>query len=233
VEYKLPVRVLALDTTTPRGSLAVAGDGGLLAEARIVTSGGHSRWVLGAAEALLQGLDLEPAALDGFAVTVGPGSFTGLRVGISSIQGLGLASGRPCVGLSTLDVLALAGAGRAPRVVTLMDAFRGETYSAVYDGDGRPCQAAAVGLLEPLLDALVAGPEMGGEIAFVGDAAVARRETIAARVPRASFPEVDLFLAVPLARAALARLRAGEGEPAAALRPLYLRPAAVRPPPWP
>jgi tRNA threonylcarbamoyladenosine biosynthesis protein TsaB len=224
------VRVLALDTTTPRGSLAVAGDGELLAEARVVTSDGHSRWVLGAAEALLRGLGLEAAALDGFAVTVGPGSFTGLRVGISSIQGLGLAAGRPCVGLSTLDVLALAGAGQAPRVVALMDAFRGETYSAVYDGEGRPLQPARVGPVEPLLDALVADRVVPGGIAFVGDAAVARREAIAARVPHASFPEVDLFLAAPLARAALALLTAGEGVPAASLRPLYLRPPDIRPP---
>ncbi|MFN8091405.1 MAG: tRNA (adenosine(37)-N6)-threonylcarbamoyltransferase complex dimerization subunit type 1 TsaB [Vicinamibacteria bacterium] len=91
---------------------------------------GHSRWVLGAADALLRGLGIAPGDLDGFAVTVGPGSFTGLQVGISSIQGLAIAAGRPCVGLSALDLLALAAAtagGAASRIVSLMDAFRGET----------------------------------------------------------------------------------------------------------
>ncbi len=111
-----------------------------------------------------------------------------------------------------------------------MDAFRGETYSALYDGDGRALRPAAVGALEPLLDALGAEPAVSGGIAFVGDAAAARRETIAARVPHASFPDVGLFLAAPLARVALARLGAGQGEPAASLRPLYLRPADIRPP---
>lgn len=221
------MRVLALDTTTPRGSLAVAGDEGLLAEARVVTSDGHSRWVLGAAAALLHGLGIEAAALDGFAVTVGPGSFTGLRVGIASIQGLGLACGRPCIGLSTLEVLALAARGRAPRVVALMDAFRGETYFAFYDEAGRGLDPPRVGGLETALDGLDCAP--GETIAFVGDAASARRAAIEARVPGAVFPDVDLFLAAPLARAAVARLAAGEGVPAAALRPLYLRPPDIRP----
>jgi tRNA threonylcarbamoyladenosine biosynthesis protein TsaB len=222
------VRVLALDTTTARGSLAVAAHDGLLAEARVVTSDGHSRWVLGAAEALLRGLGLEPAVLDGFAVTVGPGSFTGLRVGISSVQGLGLAAGRPCVGLSTLDVLALSAAGRAPRVVALMDAFRGETYAAVYDGSGRALAPPCVGALDAALDGLA---DAGSDAtAFVGDAAARHRAAIEARVPGALFPETDPFLAATLARAALARLAAGEGVPAAALRPVYLRPPDIRPP---
>ena len=221
------MRVLALDTTTPRGSLAVAGDGGLLAEARVVTSDGHSRWVLGAADALLRGLGLAAGALDGFAVTVGPGSFTGLRVGLSTVQGLALAAGRPCVGLPTLDVLALAAAGRAPRVVALMDAFRGETYAAVFDGAGRALVAPRVVALDTLLAELGADE---GETAFVGDAVDAQRAAIAARVPGAVFPAVDLYLAAPLAREAAVRLAAGKGTAAASLRPLYLRGADIRPP---
>jgi tRNA threonylcarbamoyladenosine biosynthesis protein TsaB len=176
---------------------------------------------------MLRGLGLEAKALDGFAVTVGPGSFTGLRVGISTIQGLGLAAGRPCVGLSALDVLALAAADRAGRVVALMDAFRGETYSAVYDGTGRALGAPRVGTLEEALEGLAAS---AGETAFVGDAAAARRATIEARVPGAVFPDLDLFLAAFLARTAVGRLSAGAGVAAASLRPLYLRPADIRPP---
>jgi tRNA threonylcarbamoyladenosine biosynthesis protein TsaB len=224
-----PVRVLALDTTTPRGSLAVADDEGVLAEARVLTGVGHSRWVLGAADALLQGLGIAPASIDGFAVTVGPGSFTGLRVGISTIQGLAIAAARPCVGVSALDVLALAAgvaAGGAERIVALMDAFRGETYAGVYDRDGRPVGPARVGRLEELVGE--AGAD-GRPTAYVGDAAVTQRDAIRVVDPAGLFPEVELFLAAPLARAAIARLAAGRGEPAAALRPLYLRGADIRP----
>jgi len=223
------VRVLALDTTTTRGSLAIADDEGLLAEARVLTANGHSRWVLGAADTLLRGLGIAPSAVDGFAVTLGPGSFTGLRVGISSVQGLAIAAGRPCVGLSTLDVLALAAAGRcdAARIVALMDAFRGETYAAAYDGHGRPLAPAQAFGLEALLGEIDGG---GGRTAYVGDAAATHRDAIASADPGGVFPDVELYLAAPLAREGLARLAAGKGEPAVSLRPLYLRGADIRPP---
>lgn len=224
------MRVLALDTTTPRGSLAVAGEEGVLAEARVLAQNGHSRWVLGAADALLRGLGIAPGDVDGFAVTVGPGSFTGLRVGISSIQGLAIAAGKPCVGLSALDLLALAAATAGPpasRIVSLMDAFRGETYAGVYDGAGSPAAPARVGALDAILRDLAAAPAAS---AYVGDAARPGREVIVAHDAAALFPEIDLGLAPILAREALARLAAGKGEPAAGLRPLYLRGADIRPP---
>ncbi len=217
------MRVLAVDTTTPRGSVAVLSDeAAVLAEARVETASGHSRWLLPAVEALLSGLALEAAALDCFAVTTGPGSFTGLRVGLSSVQGLALASGRPCVGLSALEVLALAAAGCAETVVAVMDAFRHEVYLGVYDGAGRPRAEPRVGALESLLEGVPEGA------AFVGDAVGGARPPIEARVPGARFPPLDLFLAVPLARAALGRARVGETVAASDLRPVYLRGADIR-----
>lgn len=218
------MHVLAVDTTTPRGSLAVVSDQGVLAEARVTTSDGHSRWLLPAADAVLRGLGLEAAAMDAFAVTTGPGSFTGLRVGLATVQGLALASGRPCIGLSTLDVLALTAPGREGAIVALMDAFRGEVYACVYDGRGQALRPARVGALEAIL------PEVPPGAAFVGDAAVSLRERIAALRPDASFPEPQLHLAAPLGCAGLALARAGSTVPASRLRPLYLRGADVRVP---
>jgi tRNA threonylcarbamoyladenosine biosynthesis protein TsaB len=218
------VRVLSVDTTTPRGSVAVVSEEAVLAEARVLTAEGHSRWLLPAVDALLGGLAIEAAALDCFAVTTGPGSFTGLRVGLSSVQGLALATGRPCVGVSSLDVLALAARGCGSRVVALMDAFRGEVYAATYDGSGVALGPPRVGVLEELLEDVPAGAS------FVGDAAVSERERIAARVAGAVFPALDLFLAVALGRAGLARAAAGQTTAAAQLRPLYLREADIRVP---
>jgi tRNA threonylcarbamoyladenosine biosynthesis protein TsaB len=219
------VRVLAIDTTSPRGSVAVAGPEGVLAEARLVTTDGHSRWILPAAEALLGGLGLAASALDLFAVTTGPGSFTGLRVGLGSVQGLALASGRPCVGLPTLDVLATAAAGTSETIVALVDAFRGEVYSGVYDAAGRLRRPYGTGTLEALLEGLPPGA------AFVGLAALERREPIRAAVHGAIFPASDEFLAAPLARAALQVAASGGAVPAAGLRPLYLRGVDARPTP--
>ena len=218
------MRVLAVDTSSPRGSVAVAGPEGVLAEARVVTAEGHSRWLLPAVAALLQGLGLDPGALDVFAVTTGPGSFTGLRVGMGSVQGLALASGRPCVGLPTLDVLAASAAGSSGTIVALIDAFRGEFYSGVYDTAGGLRGGRAVGPLAAVLGDLPAGS------AFVGDAAAEHREAILRAVPGAVFPGGASFLAPPLAAVALRLAAAGGTVSPSELRPLYLRGADIRPP---
>jgi len=212
------VRVLAIDTSSPRGSVAVVGSEGVLAEARVVTGEGHSRWLLPAVSALLQGLDV-------FAVTTGPGSFTGLRVGLGSVQGLAMASGRPCVGLSTLDLLAGCASASSGTIVALVDAFRGEVFSGVYDAAARLRGERAVGRLEDVLRSVPAGT------AFVGEVAVARREAIREAVPGAIFPEFPRFLAPALAAAALPLAASGSTVSAADLRPVYLRPAAIRPSP--
>jgi tRNA threonylcarbamoyladenosine biosynthesis protein TsaB len=215
------VRVLAVDTTSPRGSLAVADASGLLAETRVVSEAGHSHWLLPRVDAMLRGLGLGAAELDLFAVTSGPGSFTGLRVGLGSVQGLALASRRPCLGVPTLDVVAHAARGAAEAIVVLADAFRGEVFWAVYDGDGRLSGEHHVGPLAAALDSAPAGS------AFVGDAVAVQRTAIEAAVAGARFPEASGFLAAPLAQMALAR--AAEAGPPAALRPIYLRGVAIRP----
>jgi tRNA threonylcarbamoyladenosine biosynthesis protein TsaB len=217
------VRVLAVDTSSPRGSVAVVGPEGVLAEARVVTGEGHSRWLLPAVSALLQGLAVEPRGIDAFAVTTGPGSFTGLRVGLGSVQGLALASGRPCVGLSTLDVLAASAAPSPEAIVALIDAFRGEVFSGVYDPGGRLRGERAVGALRDVLARVPAGS------AFVGDVALAQREAIRDAVPGATFPEWARFLAATLGAAALPLAASGSTVPAADLRPVYLRDADIRP----
>jgi tRNA threonylcarbamoyladenosine biosynthesis protein TsaB len=218
------VRILAVDTTTFRGSLAVVGDDGVEAEARLSSPRGHSRWLLSAVQMALDGLGLEAAELDGFAVTVGPGSFTGLRVGMSSVQGLALAAGRPCLGVSALDVLARVSAGRASTTVALIDAVRGEVFGGVYDGAGEPTVPSRAGPVEEIIE----GVE--GEVAFVGDGALRYRDRIEGRVPGALFPDVELYLAAQLGRQALPELAEGKGCAPGELRPLYLRGVHIRKP---
>jgi tRNA threonylcarbamoyl adenosine modification protein YeaZ len=218
------VRVLAVDTTTSRGSLAVVSAAGVEADVRDTTPHGHSRWLLAAVDRTLGNLGLEARGLDGFAVTVGPGSFTGLRVGMSSVQGLSLATGRPCIGRPSLDILALSAVGRAPWVVALVDTVRGDVFSGVYDGEGRLRGERRVGPVEEVV------AELEGDVAFVGDGALRYREKIEAGLPGALFPEIDLFLAAGLGRVALEALAAGEGGPPGDLRPLYLRGAHIRKP---
>ncbi len=218
------MRILAVDTTTSRGSLAVVTDQGVAAESRSTSPEGHSGWLLSAVEGALERLGLRARDLDGFAVTVGPGSFTGLRVGMSSVQGLALAAGKPCVGVVSLDLLGRAAAGRAPTVAALVDAQRGEVFAGVYDGQGRRLGEYRVGPVASVV------ADLKGEVAFVGDGAPRHRAEIEALVDGSRFLEVDLFLAAELGRVALEELRSGRGLAPGELRPLYLRAPHIRKP---
>ncbi len=215
---------MAVDTTTPRGSVALVESGTARAEVRVRAPDSHSRWLVRAIALVVEGLGLAPADVDAWAVATGPGSFTGLRVGLSTVQGLALAAARPCVGVSSLDALAALARGSAPRIVALVDAFRDEVYAAAYDAEGQPVGDACVGPVEAVL------PGLGGRVAFVGDGAHRFRARIEASKPDALFPEVDLWLAVTLGRLAESRLAAGEGTAPEALRPAYIRGADIRKP---
>jgi tRNA threonylcarbamoyladenosine biosynthesis protein TsaB len=143
---------------------------------------------------------------------------------MSSVQGLGLATGRPCIGRPSLDILAVSAARRAPSIVALVDTVRGEVFGGVYDREGRLRGDRRAGPIEDLMGGLE------GKVAFVGDGAVRYRREIEAALPSAVFPEVDLFLAAGLGRVAVEALRAGEGSAPGDLRPLYLRGAHIRKP---
>jgi tRNA threonylcarbamoyladenosine biosynthesis protein TsaB len=217
------LRILAVDTSTPWGSVALHEGTTTRGEVRLQGGEGHSRWLLPAIDSLLGGLELAVSDIEAYAVATGPGSFTGLRVGISTIQGLALACPRPCLGLSTLDALAeLVTGGAAPRLA-MMDAGRDEVYAAFYEAHGPLRGERRVGAVDAFLDEI-----KGDDIVFVGDGAERYRARIQAALPRARFAPGPWFVAAALGRLAAPRLAAGEGQGPEALRPLYLRQAQIR-----
>ena len=126
------MKILALDTATKSCSIAVVDKDSLLTEVTIVKEQTHSKhlmdiihWVIG-----MSGLTV--SELDGFAVTRGPGTFTGLRIGISSAKGLAMASGVPIVGVSSLEALAMQATLSPYLICPLLDARRGEVYFSRY-----------------------------------------------------------------------------------------------------
>jgi len=226
--------VLALDTTTRAGSLALARDGALVEVLVGDHLCPHAERLPVDIMRLLQRHGLTPFDVDVFAVAIGPGSFTGLRIGIAAIQGLAFASDRPVVGVSALEAVAHAVLGGGPvwplsRVGVWMDAQRDEVFSAVYErveGDGpahlRTIDEPAVG--EPRLTALrwhalAAGPWFP----VAGDGAV-RYRTVLEGI---AGPAVHVIDPPPLAPSivamAEARARLGETIPPHAIRPLYVR----------
>jgi tRNA threonylcarbamoyladenosine biosynthesis protein TsaB len=225
--------VLALDTTTKTGSCALARDGRVLHEETSDAERGHAERLPGDLARLLEHCGIVLRDVDVFAVATGPGSFTGLRIGIATMQGLAMAGGRPLIGVSALDALAaIAGEpdevhpthlGRAlsgpPTIATWVDAWRGEVYAALYE-DGREVMAPAVARPDALLESL-----RGRDVLFVGDGAATFRELIAATLGgRARFPDtLTPPLAGTIANLAGGRAAKGEAPPPHAIRPLYVR----------
>ena len=126
------MKILAVDTATNSCSVAVTDDGKLAAEFTTRKNETHSKHLMELIHSVLGNAGFGVGDLDGLAVTVGPGSFTGLRIGISTIKGLAFALDKPVVGISTLEALAWQ-CGQTPHLICpLLDARKGEVYAATY-----------------------------------------------------------------------------------------------------
>lgn len=208
--------VLALDTTTRRGSCAVVRDGRVLREDTSDPERAHATRLPADLMVLLARTNLRLGDIDVFAVATGPGSFTGLRIGIAAMQGLAFATAKPLVGISTLDALAVFAGG--PRVATWVDAWRGEVYAARYrDGMalGEPVVAHPVALLA----------DIDEETMFIGDGADTFRTLIESSLGPLGRVHEQARPALAGVIAALAAERASRGERPAphAVRPIYVR----------
>jgi len=127
--------ILAVDTTGEQGSLALARGGEVIEEVALQAPGGYSQILYGELSGLLARHGVKPADIDCFAAASGPGSFTGVRIGLACVKGLAEAVGRPAAGVSNLEVLARCGS--APLRAAVIDARRDQVYAAVYDCESR------------------------------------------------------------------------------------------------
>ena len=146
------MKILALETSAKAASVAVTEDGKLLCSAYQCTGLTHSRTVMPMVEAMLKNADLTTADIDAVAVAAGPGSFTGIRIGVAAAKGLAFALDKPVCGVSTLEAMARNVAWWDGTVVCAMDARRHQVYNAVFAAkDGQLTRIApdrAIGLAE-------------------------------------------------------------------------------------
>ena len=225
--------VLALDTTTRAGSIAVARDGRLLHLYEGDAARPHAERLPGDLVTTLGGAGLGLADVDVFAVAIGPGSFTGLRIGIAAIQGCAFAAGRPVVGVSALEATASAAAAAhelpaGSRLGVWMDAQRQEVFSALYvlaDPEAGP-----LGVVE---EPAVGPPEEAAErwhgllgaawCPVAGDGALKYASVLNGAAGRAVTTLAPPPIAPAIARIAGRMAAAGEGSLPHAIRPLYVR----------
>lgn len=217
------MRVLGVETATGQGGVAVVGPEGLLAEVTLSVTAGYAERLLPALEQLLAVADIRPETLDGYAISIGPGSFTGLRIGLATVKGLALATGKPLAAVPTLEALAATLPFCAHPVCPILDARKGGVYCALFALEG----AEAVRLMEDTvcsLDALL--PKITRPTVFIGDALASYGEALRRRLRgNALFPPPGRAGASPAVVAALgrARLLKGEAEDVDRLVPRYLR----------
>ena len=220
--------ILAFDTATPVGSVALV-DAERTIVGRYFDIGlRHSQRLFVEIDQVLAVAEIDLGEVDGIAVSIGPGSFTGLRIGLSAAKGLCLAADRPLVPISTLETLAARLPYARYPVCAMLDARKGEVYAALYDNTaGCPRLLSQPRALAPaaLLEELAAQPTI-----YTGDGVDAYRARITAlgscallAPSHCARPESGA-----LGQLALARLRADpvhglRGSEMAALEPQYLR----------
>jgi tRNA threonylcarbamoyladenosine biosynthesis protein TsaB len=228
------MRVLALDTTTRDGSVALVDDDVVVDEWRGDTSRTHAERLPAELAAVLTAHALAWNDVNLFAVASGPGSFTGLRIGIATMQGLALTTGRRLVAVSALEALAQRGSQHATAgalVAAWMDAHRREVFAALY-------RVADAPIFSPERLVEIEGPTVGDPAAtlvrwvetighapviFVGDGADLYRETIQGSSPSQRQILAPPLLAGGIGRMAAVRARRGEAVHPAAVHPLYVR----------
>jgi tRNA threonylcarbamoyladenosine biosynthesis protein TsaB len=184
------VLILGLDTTTRAGSVALVRDGAILQEFVGDASRPHAQRLPGDVVRVCAAAGVQVREIERYAVAAGPGSFTGLRIGIAAIQGLAMAWQRLVVPVSTLEALALAAPASATRVVAWMDAQRGQVFAQVFDTGAAhaPPQPLGSAVSLPPAEALQEHRALLEGAVFVGDGAVKYRPTIAERLGDARAP---------------------------------------------
>ena len=218
--------ILATDTSTSINTVAVCRDGAPLAEVIVLAGRRHAERLMALTDTVLRESGLTLHDIDALAVSVGPGSFTGLRIGVSAWKGLALGAHKPLVAVPTLDAIARVAHRNDGWVCPLIDARMKEVYGAIYrfDSGRRTCIVPPrVCPVENLLSELP--PE--SRPFCLGDGVALYRERISAAVPGACFAENDLAAprASAVAAEAEALLQACAPTAAALISPVYLRPS--------
>jgi len=218
------MRVLAIDTALEACSAAVLDTerGGILASESVAMVRGHAETLMPLVARVMHDATLEFSELDRIAVTVGPGSFTGLRVGVSAARGIAVAAGKPAVGLTTLAAYAapyIAADDETP-LLAAIDARNEQVYMQLFGTGGRPLTQPRLAPLRDAVRAATSGPaRIVGSAAAMLAAAWPANEPRPAVVDAARAPVIDW----------VAHLGAAAAQALALPKPLYLRAPDARP----
>ena len=219
------MKILALDSSAVVASVALCEDDKLLAEYTLNNGNTHSETLLPMVESIFRHFGISARDIDLFAVSAGPGSFTGIRIGAATLKGLAFGMDLPCVGVSTLEAIATNLVLRPSLICPVMNARRGQVYTALFRSDGQKLERlmpdSALSIAE--LDEQLA--KYGEPVCFCGDG---YGITLAALKQTAASPVPDRLRhqsAYSVAQVAKRMYEAGQYTDDAGLTVTYLRPS--------
>ncbi|MBN2653910.1 MAG: tRNA (adenosine(37)-N6)-threonylcarbamoyltransferase complex dimerization subunit type 1 TsaB [Nitrospirae bacterium] len=217
------MKCLGIETSTMLGGAAIVEDSRLIAEVRVNVKTTHSEGLMSIIDFMLRSSKIDINNIDIFSISSGPGSFTGLRVGLSTIKGLAFAANKKVASVSSLEALAWNMAFCEHQVCPIFDARKKEVYTGIFRWNGK-------GFDQPLtervmgLDHLLA--EMDKFTIFLGEGAEIWRETICERLGELALfapPQLTVPSPANVANIGLLKAALGQLEDAATLAPRYIR----------
>lgn len=221
------MKILGFDSAAKTASVALTDDGRLVSEFYLDSGFTHSETVLPMAKALLEIAGTKPEEIDVFAVNCGPGSFTGLRIGIAAVKAMAMSLDKPCAVVSTLEALAANLLGHSGIICPVMDARCNQMYTAFFKSDGetlsRICDDRTVSTDALFEDIKKIFAEGGEKIMLVGDGAEICARRFGEELAEAAPPQLVKGHAFSVCRIAEKQSAAGALVTAAELVPNYLK----------
>jgi tRNA threonylcarbamoyladenosine biosynthesis protein TsaB len=217
------MNLLSIDTSTKNLSLAISCDEKILKFRNVKLNRPLDLSIMPSIKRILDNAGMPMKRLDGFAVGLGPGSFTSLRVGLSTVKGLAYGTRKPVIGVSSLDILAM-NVREDAQICTLCDARRDLVYACVYKKEGLSLKRKSDYFLANIGDVL---KQVKGEVTFIGDGFKLYKDNIkkAKGITPKFADEKDIFpQARRLVPLVLKRLKEGKGDNIDKMIPLYLYP---------
>ena len=215
---------LGIDSSAAAASAAVVEDGKLLGEFFVNTKQTHSQTLLPMVQNLLETVSRSCGDVDVLAVSHGPGSFTGVRIGVACVKGMALVNDTPCVGVSTLEAIAWGGiSAQGALLCAVMDARCGQVYNALFQAEGGTLRRLTEDRALSIADLEKECRGFGEKVLLLGDGAALCHKTFQAWGARLAPEAIRFQRASSVALLGEEAAQAGKTISASALAPVYLR----------
>ncbi|MCI9618198.1 MAG: tRNA (adenosine(37)-N6)-threonylcarbamoyltransferase complex dimerization subunit type 1 TsaB [Eubacterium sp.] len=220
------MRILAIDSSSMVATVAVTTDGVLNAEYTINHKKTHSQTLLPMIDEICKTIELEMESIDAIAISGGPGSYTGLRIGSATAKGFGLALNKPIINVPTMDALAYNMFSSQYIVCPIMDARRGQVYTGIYRFDGTEMVTIKEQCIIMIDELIYELDKIGMPVMFLGDGVDTQKETIETKMSSEHYyapASMNRHKASALASLAEIYFQDGKYENAGDHKPEYLR----------